>query len=117
MWFRHRAWIPVAWVLSVLNVGAAWFAARDAEAWHATAHALLAVVFAVVAQRLHARLGRQAMPDALMVERLRELEARFAEFDELHDVDGKLGELAERLDFAERSLIDARAREPLPPKA
>ena len=55
MWFKHRAWIPVAWLLSVGNVVAVWFAARPAEAWHATVHGLLAVLFGVGAQRLMAR--------------------------------------------------------------
>ena len=40
MWFKHRAWIPIAW-LSLLNVGAVWFAAQPAEPWHATVNALL----------------------------------------------------------------------------
>jgi hypothetical protein len=55
MWFKHRAWIPVAWLLSLVNLGAVWFAARPAEAWHASIHALLAVLLAVAAQRLMAR--------------------------------------------------------------
>jgi hypothetical protein len=55
MWFKHRAWIPVAWLLSLGNLGAVWFAAQPAEAWHATIHALLAVLFGVGAQRLMAR--------------------------------------------------------------
>lgn len=55
VWFKHRAWIPVAWLLSLGNLGAVWFAARPAEPWHATIHALLAVLFGVGAQRLMAR--------------------------------------------------------------
>lgn len=55
MWFKHRAWIPVAWLLSVANLGAVWFAARPGEPWHATIHALLAVLLAVGAQRLTVR--------------------------------------------------------------
>jgi hypothetical protein len=55
MWFKHRAWIPVAWLLSLGNLVAVWFAAQPAEAWHATIHALLAVLFGVGAQRLMAR--------------------------------------------------------------
>ena len=115
MWFRHRAWIPVAWVLSLLNFGSVWFAAREAEPWHAGVHALLGILLALGAQRLHAR--RNPMPDASMMDRLRELEARLAELDKLHDVDARLAELEERLDFAERALIDVRARAQLPPKA
>jgi hypothetical protein len=55
MWFKHRAWIPISWLLSLANVGAVWFAALPAETWHATAHALAAVLFAVGAERLMAR--------------------------------------------------------------
>jgi hypothetical protein len=55
VWFKHRAWIPVAWLLSVGNLGAVWFAAQPAEAWHATTHALLAVLFGVGARHLMAR--------------------------------------------------------------
>lgn len=55
MWFKHRAWIPIAWLLCLGNLIAAWFAARPAEPWHATIHALLAVLFGLGAQRLAAR--------------------------------------------------------------
>ena len=55
VWFKHRAWIPVAWLLSIVNVGAVWFAAVPAEPMHATVHAALAVLFGVGAQRLMAR--------------------------------------------------------------
>jgi len=55
MWFKHRAWIPIAWILSVVNVVSVWFAAQPGEPWHATTHALLGVLFAVGAQRLSAR--------------------------------------------------------------
>jgi hypothetical protein len=76
VWFKHRAWIPVAWLLSVLNVGAVWFAAAPAEAWHATTHAILAVLFATGAMRLLARhraLSADAQP-ALDAERMQRLE-------------------------------------------
>lgn len=59
VWFKHRAWIPIAWILSLANVGAVWFAAQPAEPWHATAHAVLGVLFGLGAQRLSAR--RQAL--------------------------------------------------------
>ena len=55
MWFKHRAWIPIAWLLSILNVAAVWFAARPGEAWHATTHAILGLIFGVGAQWLNAR--------------------------------------------------------------
>ena len=55
MWFKHRGWIPVAWLLSLTNLGAVWFAALPGEPWHASIHAALAVLLAVGAQRLMAR--------------------------------------------------------------
>jgi hypothetical protein len=55
MWFKHRAWIPIAWGLSVLNVASIWFAAAPGEPWHATVHGALAVLFGVGAERLMAR--------------------------------------------------------------
>ena len=55
MWFKHRAWIPIAWLLSLSNLGAVWFAALPGEPWHATTHALLAVLFAVGARQLMTR--------------------------------------------------------------
>jgi len=55
MWFKHRAWIPIAWLLSLGNVVSVWFAALPAEPAHATIHALLAVLFGVGAQRLTSR--------------------------------------------------------------
>ena len=75
MWFKHRAWIPVAWLLSLGNVVAVWFAALPAEATHATIHALLAVLFGVGAQRLMARrqLASRGQP-AIGDERERQLE-------------------------------------------
>lgn len=55
MWFKHRAWIWIAWLLCVTNVGSVWFAARPAEVWHATTHAALAVLSGLWAQYLAAR--------------------------------------------------------------
>ncbi len=76
MWFKHRAWIPVAWLLSLGNVVAVWFAALPAEPWHATIHALLATLFGLGAQHLMARqraLSRDADP-ALGDDRMKRLE-------------------------------------------
>jgi hypothetical protein len=76
MWFKHRAWIPVAWLLSLGNVVAVWFAALPAEPWHATIHALLGVLFGLGAERLAARrraLSRDAEP-ALADDRMQRLE-------------------------------------------
>ncbi len=54
-WFRHRAWIPVAWLSCAANIVSVWFAARPAEAWHATTHAVLAVACGLGAQLLSRR--------------------------------------------------------------
>jgi hypothetical protein len=110
VWFKHRAWIPIAWLLSLANLVSVWFAARPGEPWHASAHALLAVLFALGARRLEQRKKPSADPD--VVERLLELEERLAELD----VEGRLGELEERVDFTERAMVDVRARAQLPPK-
>lgn len=113
MRFKPRVWEPIAWGLAVINVVSVWFAAQPGEPWHATIHAGLATLSALWAQHLR-RLGRHAAPTALEEERLRELEERLAEFDQLSDVEARVAELEERLDFAERALVDARAREPPP---
>ena len=55
MWFKYRAWIPIAWLLCLGNLAAVWFAAQPAEPWHATIHALLAVLFGLGAQWLATR--------------------------------------------------------------
>ena len=76
MWFKHRAWIPIAWLLSLGNVVSVWFAALPAEPWHATAHAALAVLFGVGGQRLMARRRARSGGEELMVgdERMQRLE-------------------------------------------
>jgi hypothetical protein len=79
VWFKHRAWIPVAWVLCLANVVAVWFAARPAEPWHASVHAFLAVLLGLGAERLRLRKQRVAAGD--VVGRLRELETRLANPD------------------------------------
>lgn len=114
MWFKHRAWMPVAWLLSLVNVAAVWFAARPAEPWHATGHALLAVGFGLGAQYLGKRQTLTAEAEA--VGRSGELEAGRADPEKLQDVEGRLIELEERLDFTERVLVDVRKRAQQPPK-
>ena len=47
---RARIWNAVLVVLSAGNVAAVWFAAQPGEAWHAAAHATLAVAFGLWAQ-------------------------------------------------------------------
>jgi hypothetical protein len=55
MRFEHRAWVPAAWITSLLNVGAVWFAAAAAEPLHATIHAALGAALGVAARHLGAR--------------------------------------------------------------
>lgn len=89
----------IAWLLSLGNLVAAWFAAQPGEPWHAAIHALLAVLFALGAQRLAAR-------------RRPPVESGGA--DKLRDLEDRLVELEERLDFTERALTDVRARGQIP---
>lgn len=63
VWFKHRVWIPIAWLLSFANLAAVWFAARPAEPWHATIHALLALLFGIGAQHLMVRQRAQSRVD------------------------------------------------------
>lgn len=104
MWFTHRAWIPVAWLLSLGNLIAVWFAARPAEPWHATIHALLATLFALGARRLMARRRADAEYEHLQhttdqKEHLRQT---------IEGMQPRLQELEERVDFAERLLAKFR---------
>ena len=94
MRFKHRAWIPVAWILSLGNLVAVWFAAEPAEPWHATIHALLAVAFALGAQRLATRRRVVTESDRLQ--------------DSVEGIQPRLEELEERVDFAERLLAKQR---------
>ena len=55
MTFNPRVWSPIAWLLSIPYLAAVWFAARPAEPWHASLHAVLAVLVALWAQRLASR--------------------------------------------------------------
>ena len=78
MWFKHRAWIPVAGILSLGNLIGVWFAARPGEPpEHATLHALLAVLLGLGAQHLWLRKKRIGNAS----ERLQEFDARLADPD------------------------------------
>ena len=105
MWFRHRAWMPIAWALALANLGGAWFAAREGQPWHVSLHALLAIAFALGAQRLHARrrqTRKAGVPDTGAESPiLEDLETRLGELDQLKR---RLSEVEERVDFAERLL-------------
>lgn len=55
MKFKPAVWFPISTILAVINAGAIWFAARDAEPTHATVHGVLAIAFTLWAERLHRR--------------------------------------------------------------
>jgi hypothetical protein len=114
MWFKHRAWIPVAWLLSIVNLGAVWFAARPAEPWHATIHALLAGGFALGAQRLMAR--RRA--DAPSEELRQALDHNENLQQSIEAMQSRMQELEERVDFDERLFAKQREADRLgnPPR-
>ena len=103
MWFKARAWIVVAWLLCLANVVAVWFAARPAEPWHATVHALLAVLFGLGAQRLALRKTSTTGVDVVTRQ---ELEARLPTSDP-HEVAKALDAIAvevERIGEGQRYL-------------
>jgi hypothetical protein len=107
MRFRHPAWIPLAWLGSVINLGAVWFAAAPAEPAHATLHAGLAVALALGARHLTTR--RQAtLPNADLQAALDANEQLQQTIDALQP---RVQELEERLDFTERMLVQHREAE------
>ena len=105
MAFKPAIWYPVAVVLSVLNLVATGFAAGSAEPWHATAHAGLTLAFGLWAQRL--RQGPRGSEPQDRLEALEALDALDAEVSRLRQ---ELGEMQERLDFAERLLAQGSER-------
>ena len=115
MWFKHRAWIAVSALLSIANIAGLWLAAQSGEAWHATTHGLLAVLFGVGAQRL--ALRRTSTSDADAVTR-QELEDRLARL-EPNQLTGALEAIAieverigENQRYLTKVLIDRDARSP-----
>lgn len=113
MTFKPRVWEPIAWILAGINVASVYFAALPGETWHATVHAVFGVAFALWAVRLR-RLRREPMSDGSTAERLADVELRLAELGELPNLETRLAELEERLDFTERALIEVRGRAQLP---
>ncbi|MFN0182079.1 MAG: hypothetical protein ACKVZ0_25020 [Gemmatimonadales bacterium] len=105
MWFKHRGWIPVAWLLSAVNLGAIWFAARPGETWHATGHGVLGVLFALGARHLMTRHHAEQLQQVLdQNEQLQET---------IDGMQPHLQELEERVDFAERLLAQHQERDRL----
>lgn len=106
MWFKHRAWIPIAWLLSLGNVVSVWFAALPAEPWHATVHAALAVLFALGAQRLKARQQAPLQTEVMLGEdRMKSLEQA------IDSIAVELERIGEGQRFVTKLLAD-RSREP-----
>ncbi|MEO8200069.1 MAG: hypothetical protein ABI679_06050 [Gemmatimonadota bacterium] len=93
MTWKPAIWRPIATVLSIINVGAAFFAARSTEPMHAVVHAGLAVAFGVWAQRLS------------LISSGREVESGLEALEfEVSRMRQELSEAQERLDFVERML-------------
>jgi hypothetical protein len=104
MTFKPALWQPIAIGLSAINLVAVGFAAAAAEPAHAAIHSGVALAFGLWAQRMQQRRA-VAGGDVEVQDRLEGLEA------EMTDVKGELGEVQERLDFAERVLAQgAEAR-------
>jgi len=103
-----RIWVPIAQFLTVVNVGAVYFAAQAAEPGHATLHAALAVLCTLAVDWLRTRArGNDALPDG----RMAELDSGSGEMDQVRH---ELAEVQERLDFAERMLAQRREQERRP---
>lgn len=104
-----RFWNAVLVLSSAANVLFVWFAAGDPP-WHATTHAVLAVVLGLWAQR---RMGFEdrRLPAGERDERSEDDIAALR--DEAGEVRRELGEVQERLDFTERLLTQAREGERL----
>jgi hypothetical protein len=103
MTFKPAIWFPIAVLLSIANLVGVGFAA---EPLHASTHAALALAFGLWAYRL-----RQGSGASELEVRLEELEAEVSRLGEIEvDVSKlrqELGEAQERLDFAERLLVQA----------
>ena len=106
MWFKHRAWIPVAWALSVANLLGALVAMRMTPTgpWHAATHLALAAGFALGARHLMARRRAGTLDDQLQ-QTLDQNEQLQQTLDAMQQ---RMYELEERVDFAERMLATQR---------
>jgi hypothetical protein len=97
MKFRSPLWLPVAMVLSAVNLVAVGVAAGTAEPWHAAGHAALALGFGLWAERRR-QSGRLGDGQTEVLEALDAIEADVSKLRE------DLTETQERLDFTERLL-------------
>jgi hypothetical protein len=55
MWFKHRAWIWVAWILAIINLLSVPLALFPPDVVHAGIHAVAAVAFGSAGWRLMVR--------------------------------------------------------------
>jgi hypothetical protein len=111
MTFKPKVWFPIATVLSILNVGAVWFAAVPGQPLHATVHAALGVGLALWAARLRQRLGAGSVGTGSLQDQVEQQAAALQEAESnLASQASQLAELQDRVDFAERLLIQARDR-------
>jgi hypothetical protein len=111
MTFKPKVWFPIATALSIINVGAVWFAAAPAEPAHATIHAALGVGFALWAARLRQRLRAGQVSTGSLQDQVEQQAAALQEAESnLASQASQLAELQDRVDFAERLLIQARDR-------
>lgn len=109
MIFKPSVWYPIAVGLAALNLIFVPLTIMPGEPWHPTAHAALAVAFGLWAQRLGARRGERttrseapAQISGAVQEQLEVLET------EMNSLRRELNETQERLDFAERLLVQER---------
>jgi hypothetical protein len=106
MTFKPKIWFPVAVAAAALNLAGMGAAINAAEIPHAGLHALLAAAFSYWAWRLY--------------EKRKPLEAQ-AQLSELEDdvshLREELADANERIDFAERMLVQQaeKRRDPPPP--
>ena len=107
---KTRFWNAVLVLLSAGNLVSVWFAAPG-EPWHATIHAALALAFGLWAQGRMRLEGARLRADALDSGSGVEIPALR---DDVAEVRRELGEVQERLDFAERLLSQAREGDRVP---
>jgi hypothetical protein len=110
MTVKPAFWRPVAVVLSAINLVGVGFAAASADPWwHAAIHAGLALAFGLWAQRLGQARGGSDL--ARVQQQLEQQAAALQDAQAtLASQSAQLAELHERVDFAERVLVQVRDR-------
>ncbi|MGH7426845.1 MAG: hypothetical protein ACREMW_13870 [Gemmatimonadales bacterium] len=111
MTFKPSTWLPIAVVVTVINVLGAGYAVGTAEPAHAAAHVVLGLVFGLWAYRLRQGTSESAASAG------GELEAGIEALEfEVSDLRRELSEMQERLDFAERVLAQKPESRRVDPK-